>query len=133
MAIEFSPPLPPVFAISTDERQFSVEMGERIAQLRKTRNLTQTQLADVLGVKQQTVQGYEAGSRRIPVSMLPVLATTLEVSLEVLFGEELKPVRSRRGPVPQWQEHIEAIAKLPRAQQRFVTQMLETVLAQQAR
>ena len=62
-----------------------------------------------------------------------MLAGTLGVSLEVLFGEETKPSRGKRGPAPQWQEHMEAIAKLPRAQQRFVTQMLETVLAQQAR
>jgi transcriptional regulator with XRE-family HTH domain len=133
MTIEFKPPLSPVIAINSDEREFSVAMGERIAQLRKTRNMTQTQLAEVLGVAQQTVQGYEAGSRRIPVAALPLLAKTLEVSLEVLFGEEPKASRSRRGPVPQWQEQMEAIAKLPRAQQRFVTQMLETVLAQQGR
>jgi transcriptional regulator with XRE-family HTH domain len=130
MSIEFTSPLPTVFAISDDDRQFSVEMGERIAQLRKTRGLTQTQLAEVLGVKQQTVTGYESGSRRIPVSALPLLAKTLEVSLEVLFGEEPKPARgSRRGPVPQWQEQMEAIAKLPRARQRFVMNMLEAVLA----
>jgi len=133
MALEFNSPLSSVLAISSEEREFSIAMGERIAQLRKARDLTQTQLAEALGVKQQTVQGYEAGSRRIPVSMLPKLAHTLEVSLEVLFGEEVKTSRGRRGPVPQWQEHIEAIAKLPRTQQRFVTQMLETVLAQQGR
>lgn len=130
MAIEFKTPLSPVIAITSDEREFSVAMGERIAQLRKARNMTQHQLAEVLGVAQQTVQGYEAGSRRIPVAALPLLARTLEVSLEVLFGEEPKVSRSRRGPVPQWQAQMEAIAKLPRAQQRFVTQMLETVLAQ---
>jgi hypothetical protein len=33
-------------------------------------------------------------------------------------------------PVPQWQQQIEAIAKLPKARQRFVTEMLQTVLAQ---
>lgn len=130
MAIEFKPPLSPVIAINSNEREFSVAMGERIAQLRKARNMTQNQLAEVLGVAQQTVQGYEAGSRRIPVAALPLLAKTLEVSLEVLFGEAPKTSRNRRGPVPQWQEQMEAIAKLPRAQQRFVTQMLETVLAQ---
>jgi len=134
MATEFDFPLSAVTPITQDEREFHVAMGERIAQLRKARGLTQTQLAEALGVKQQTLQGYEAGSRRIPVAALPLLAKTLEVSLEELFGEQpAKSARSRRGPVPQWQEHIEAIAKLPRAQQRFVTQMLETVLAQQGR
>ena len=80
-------------------------LGRRIAQLRKARNTTQTQLAEALGVAQQTVQAYAAGARRIPVSTLPLLARTLGVPLEVLFGEEAKAARSRRGPVPQWQQH----------------------------
>lgn len=118
--------------ISTEERLFFIELGGRIAQLRKERGMTQVQLAEALGVAQQTAQAYEAGMRRMPVSTLPLLAKTLGVSLEVLFGEEpAKPVRSKRGPVPAWQQHVEAISKLPRAQQRFVTQVLESVLAQQ--
>lgn len=63
--------------------------------------------------------------------MLPKLARTLEVSLEMLFGEEAKASRGKRGPVPQWQEQMEAIAKLPRTRQRFVMNMLEAVLAHQ--
>jgi transcriptional regulator with XRE-family HTH domain len=134
MTIEFQFPPSAVTPISHDEREFHVVMGERIAQLRKARNITQTQLAEVLGVKQQTVTGYESGSRRIPVSALPLLAKTLEVSLEVLFGEEPKPARgSRRGPVPQWQEQMDAIAKLPRSRQRFVMDMLDAALAQPGR
>ncbi|WP_440534391.1 helix-turn-helix domain-containing protein [Variovorax sp. YR566] len=103
---------------------------ERIAQLRRARNLTQTQLAEALGVAQQTLQAYEAGTRRIPVSALPTVARTLSVSLEELFGEGQQASRSKRGPVPKWQQQIEAIAQLPKARQRFVSQMLETVLAQ---
>lgn len=130
MAIFPNKPSIPAVAITTEERLFFVAMGGRIAQLRKERSLTQTQLAETLGVAQQTLQAYEAGARRIPVSTLPLVARTLEVSLEELFGEAAKPARNRRGPVPQWQEHLEAISRLPRARQRFVTQMLETVLAQ---
>jgi transcriptional regulator with XRE-family HTH domain len=121
----------PAMAISSDERQFFVAMGERIAQLRKARNLTQAQLAEVLGVAQQTVQGYEAGSRRIPVSTLPVVAHTLAVSLDELFGSQVKAARasgSKRGPVPQWQQHIEAISRLPRSRQQFVSDMLRNAL-----
>ncbi|MFP3588390.1 hypothetical protein SCB29_32830 [Paraburkholderia sp. SIMBA_055] len=36
----------------------------------------------------------------------------------------------KRGPAPKWQKQIEAISKLPRAKQQFVSQMLDTVLAQ---
>ncbi len=129
MDVSLLRPLPTV-AITTEERLFFVAMGGRIAQLRKTRDMTQTQLAEVLGVAQQTVQAYEAGARRIPVSTLPLLAKTLGVSLEVLFGEESKPGRAKRGPVPQWQQHMERISTLPKAQQKFVLQLIESVLAQ---
>ncbi len=116
--------------ISIEERSFFVSLGERIAALRREHSVTQVQLAEALGVSQQTMQSYEVGRRRIPVSALPAVAQTLSVSLDELFGEAPKPARGRRGPVPQWQEQMEAIAKLPRARQRFVTEMLQTVLAQ---
>ena len=117
--------------ISNQEREFFVELGARIAQLRKGRNITQVQLAEALDVSQQTMQAYEVGRRRIPVSALPIVARTLAVSLEELFGEAVEQEAPRkRGTVPRWQQQIEAIAQLPKAQQRFVAQMLETVLAQ---
>jgi len=97
--------------------------------------VAQTPLAEVLGVTQQTVQAHEAGSRRIPVSALPNVARTLSVSLMGLFGEEQQGKAARgtggkRGPTPQWQQHIEAIAKLPRSRQQFVAEMLKNALDQ---
>lgn len=121
--------------ISNQEREFFVELGTRIAQLRKSRNVTQVQLAEALNVSQQTFQAYEVGRRRIPVSALPVVAHALAVSLEELFGET-EPTTAmprKRGPVPRWQQQIEAIAQLPKTQRRFVAQMIDTVLAQQSR
>ena len=120
-------------AISVEEREFFVAMGERIASLRRANNVTQVQLAEALNVSQQTLQSYEVGRRRIPVSALPTVAKTLSVSLEELFGTQAKAARSgKRGPMPQWQQHIEAVARLPRAKQQFVSEMLRTVLAQAA-
>ena len=118
-------------AISTEERAFFIALGGRIAALRKTNGITQVQLAEVLGVSQQTVQAYEVGRRRIQVAALPTVAKTLNVSLEVLFGEAKATSRNRRGPVPQWQPQLERIAQLPRARQRFVMDMLDAALAQQ--
>lgn len=129
MAINLHPGLA-TMAISTEERMFFSALGERIAALRRARNVTQAQLAETLGVSQQTIQAYEAGRRRIPVSALPVVARALSASLEDLFGETEQPVRSKRGPVPKWTQQIEEIAKLPKAQQRFVAQMLDMALAQ---
>lgn len=106
-------------------------MGERITQLRKARGITQVQLAEILGVSQQTVQAYEVGRRRIQVSALPVVARTLSVSLEELFGETSQ-AKSKRGPASQLERSIERIGQLPKSKQRFVLEMLDTVLAQSA-
>jgi transcriptional regulator with XRE-family HTH domain len=118
-------------AISDAEKEFFVQLGERITQLRKARGITQVQLADILGVSQQTVQAYEVGRRRIQVSALPVVARTLGVSLEELFGETKG--RAKRGPASQLERSIERISALPKPKQKFVIEMLETVLAQAGR
>lgn len=61
-------------AISQNERGFFVELGSRIALRSKDSHLTQVQLAETLGVSQPTMNAYEPGQRRMPVSALPVLA-----------------------------------------------------------
>lgn len=119
-------------AISKDERAFFAQLGTHVAELRKAQNITQVQLAETLGVSQQTVNAYEMGHRRIPVSSLPGLAKTLAVSVEELIGSP-QPGAKKRGPAPKLQQQIERIQRLPRSKQRFVMQMLDTVLAQQGR
>jgi transcriptional regulator with XRE-family HTH domain len=116
--------------ISDDERTFFASLGERVAQLRKARNITQVQLAEALGVSQQTIQSYEVGRRRIPVSTLRVLAKTLGVSLEELTAEGEHAPR-KRGPVSQIQQYLERISQLPRAKQRAVMNVIDAMLAQQ--
>ena len=119
-------------AITAIEREFFVSLGSRIAQLRKEAHLTQVQLAQMLDVAQSTLNAYELGQRRVPVSALPVLAKTLGVNLETLMGAADTGAR-KRGPAPKLQQHMERISQLPKPQQRFVMQVLESVLAQASR
>ena len=120
-------------AISTEDREFFVALGERIASLRRQHDVTQVQLAEALGVSQQTLQSYEVGRRRIPVSALPVVAQTLSVSLEELFGQARQAARSKRGPASKLEHHLERISALPKPRQRAVIDVIEAMLAQQAR
>ncbi len=120
-----------IAAVSPEDKRFFKEMGARIAQLRKEQNLTQQALADELELSQQIIASYEIGRRRIPVSTLPRLARTLGVSIETLIGEEQTP--AKRGPTPKLQRHMERISQLPKTQQRFLLQMIETALAQAGR
>jgi transcriptional regulator with XRE-family HTH domain len=115
-----------------NERAFFERLGTRVAELRRTQNITQVEMAATLGVSQQTINSYEVGRRRIPVSALPTLARALAVSLEELFGDDASATK-KRGPAPKLQQQIERIQQLPRTQQRFVMQMLDTVIAQASR
>jgi len=113
-------------SMTPDERVFFQAMGERIAEARKALGMTQTQLADELGVAQQVVASYEVGRHRVPASFLPRLAHTLAMPVEELVGEETP--RSKRGPAPKLLQQVERIQRLPKAQQRFVMQMIDTAL-----
>jgi hypothetical protein len=67
----------------------------------------------------------------VPAALLPPTARALGVSIEALMGEQAPP--ARRGPTPKLLQQVERIQRLPKAQQRFVMQMIDTVLAQQGR
>ncbi len=116
-------------ALSRDEKSYFKALGARVAQRRQEVGLTQVQLADALGTAQQTLAAYEVGRNRIPVSLLPDLARTLRTDINTLLGETAKA--AKRGPAPKFQHHMERIGKLPKARQRMVIEVLESLLAQQ--
>ena len=124
---------PHAVAISQDEREFFVALGARIAQLRKDSQITQVQLAQTLGVSQPTVNAYELGQRRVPVSTLPLLALTLGGSLQDLIGQAPSAAARKRGPAPKLLQHVERISALPKQRQRAVMDVIEAMLAQQGR
>ena len=62
----------------------------RIRELREDRDLTQTVLADYLGVRQTTYSKYELGRIEVPVEVLIKLADYYQVSLDYLVGREGK-------------------------------------------
>jgi transcriptional regulator with XRE-family HTH domain len=86
-----------------------------------------------LEVTQQMIASYEVGRRRVPVSLLPALAHALAVSVEVLIGQKEAAAPGKRGPARKLQQQMERIQRLPKAKQRFVMEMIDTVLAQQDR
>lgn len=128
LGASFPHPMP----MAAKEKAFYEQLGRRIAERRKALNITQVQLAQVLGVAQQTMAHYEGGVSRIAVALLPTLAKALETTVEDLLGEEGRRV-GKRGPASRLQQQLDQVSQLPKAQQKFVSQMLDTVLQQAAR
>jgi len=85
--------------------------------------------AERLAVSQQAVTAYENGQRRVPISMLPPLADTFGVTVEELIGTPTKRT-GKRGPAPKLQQQLEQLSRLPKAQQKLVSQVIDSVLAQ---
>lgn len=123
---------PAAVAISDDERAFFIQLGARINRLRKDQGITQVQLAEQLGVSQQTITAYESGRRRVPISNLPRLATMLGASIETLIGQPTTAA-SKRGPTPKLLQQLERLHALPKAKQRMVSEVLDSLLAQAGR
>ena len=61
------------------------EIGKKIRTLRKTRGLTQEQLAEKLNVKRATISNYEIGRRSPHIKELGEIARVLGVGLDY-FG-----------------------------------------------
>lgn len=64
------------------------EIGARIRARRRQLGLSQSELADQLGVSFQQVQKYERGANRVAASTLVVAAMALGVGVGWLVGED---------------------------------------------
>jgi transcriptional regulator with XRE-family HTH domain len=64
-----------------------VAVGARIRIRRKSLGLSQSKLAEALGLTFQQIQKYERGSNRVSASMLVRIAAKLETTVGALVGE----------------------------------------------
>ena len=69
------------------------EIGQKIKRLRIRWGLSQSQLAERIGISFQQIQKYEKGSSRISVMRLKQIAEALGVRLTSFFEEEEKPLK----------------------------------------
>lgn len=67
-----------------------MEYNERMAWLRDCKNITQKEIADYLGIKQQQYARYEKGINIMPVTYLKKICEYLNVSSDYLIGLEEK-------------------------------------------
>ena len=117
--------------MSIKDQAFFKELGERIAQARKERGMTQAQLAEQLGIAQQTLGHYEVARARIAADLLPHMAEALDLSFdELLLGQPTMRIPGKRGPASRLEQQLDAITRLPKPEQRAVSTLLTAVLAQ---
>jgi transcriptional regulator with XRE-family HTH domain len=62
-------------------------VGKKIRALRQARNLSQTALAEKIGVTFQQVQKYERGSNRVGAARLHAIAAALDVDVQTFVSD----------------------------------------------
>ena len=69
-------------------------VGKKISTLRKERNMTQMELADLMGVSYQAVSNWERGNSMPDISKLPELAGIFGVTIDELLGSASPLIKS---------------------------------------
>lgn len=68
-------------------------VANKIKSLRENKNITQQELAEVLGTTQQSIARYESGERKADQNILFKLSEYFKVSIDDFFPERQKNIK----------------------------------------
>jgi transcriptional regulator with XRE-family HTH domain len=102
--------------------------GERLAEIRQSRAMTQAQLAQAVGVSRRVVAYYEHADAQPPGAMLVDLAKALGCSTDQLLG--LKLPKERPSPrTARLLKRLQKVEQLPPTDQRVILKLVDGLLA----
>lgn len=96
---------------------------ERLATLRKTRGLTQLQLAEAVQLHVAQIRRYEAGTSQPTLDAIRRLATTLNVTTDLLIFDT-----DERGPDDNLRLAFDAARQLDQDEQTTIKNVIEAIL-----
>lgn len=104
------------------------EFGERLSEMRQNAGLTQTQLAEKIGVSQKVITYWERESVGLKADQLIAVADALKISVDSLLGR--KTAKPKGGPIGKTRQIFEQVSTLPRRQQDRIAGVVEALLDQ---
>jgi transcriptional regulator with XRE-family HTH domain len=114
--------------VATTRPPEDVEFGKRLREIRKSRDLTQAELAQQLGLHQSLIAQYEGGYIRLYASLIVRLCRALRSTPNELLGfQEIKAevlTRNRR-LLPR----LKRVDELQAADQRALLRFLDALLS----
>lgn len=102
-------------------------LGERIASLRERAGLSQTQLAEKLGIGQQTAGYWERHAITLKPAQIDAIAAALGCTHQEILG--VAAPKPRGGPVGKAKALFERVSALPRDRQQRILATVEDMLA----
>jgi transcriptional regulator with XRE-family HTH domain len=74
-----------------EEHEVNEHLGQRLYDRRRSQGLTQSALANAIGVSARQVQRYESGANQIVPSRLVAVAASLDVDVGYFFEKLVPP------------------------------------------
>jgi len=100
-----------------------MEFSERLAHIRKQRDLTQKTLAEIVGVHVVQLRRYEGGKSQPTLDVIRKLATALHITANELIFDEYE-----RGPDADLRLQFEAISKFNMEEKQIIKALLEGMI-----
>lgn len=104
------------------------QIAKNIIQLRKERGLTQTQLAEAMGISRNLLSNYELGRTHLTDESIIKLAEVLKVSADDILGLSHPKTISDEVPSIRFIRRIQRISKLPSADQKAILKNIDMFL-----
>jgi len=101
--------------------------GARLVQLRKQAGMTQTALAQEIGVSQRMMAYYEGPTAFPPAHLLLAIARVLGVSVEALLGTETAKRKTKAVDI-RMRRRLQQIAGLPPDERRQIMQVVDAFI-----
>lgn len=86
--------------MSDEIHPVDLRVGQNVRRLRMLRGLSQTAVANAVGITFQQIQKYEKGTNRISASMMHDIAKTLDVDILAFFSETDAETDSKAFTIP---------------------------------
>lgn len=118
------------FDIMASKAQEKLPIGERLAELRKQRGLTQVELGETLGVSQRMMAYYENDADNLPLDLLPKLADALGIDIEGLFEHEASAIQPKPSVNKKLWKRFEKIEQLSTRDQQAIFRMIDSLANQ---
>ncbi len=102
---------------------FDMSFPKRVVRLRKSKDWTQQQLAERVGVKVLQVRRYENGSSQPTLAVIKKLAIALGVTTDALVFS-----KDERGPSDELKLQFEALSQFDEEERKVAKAVLESLI-----
>ena len=107
--------------------------GKRLATIRQSKGLTQTQLGEAVGVSKRVLTYYEQDDSQPPGAMLVDLARALHVSADQLLGLK-PPAKQTTSPrTARLLKRLQRIEQLSPTDRRVILKMVDSLIERHSR